>query len=66
MSERVDLEMKTAFLERTVETLDAVVREQGNALASLERRLALIEQRVKAMQGGGHDVGPHDVPPPHY
>ena len=66
MSERVDLEIKTAFLERTIETLDEIVVAQGNALASLERRLVLLEQRVKAMREGGEEVGPHDERPPHY
>lgn len=66
MGERVDLEIKTAFLERTVETLNEVILEQGTALASLERRLELLEQRVKALREGDEQIGPHDERPPHY
>lgn len=66
MTEQVDLEMKTAFLERAVEKLQVMVREQSNALLKAERRITLLEDRVQAANSGGQDVGPHNEKPPHY
>jgi len=66
MSDQVDLEIKTAFLERTLDTLNEVVLEQGNIIDRLERRLDSLEKRIKAMREGEDEVGPHDEQPPHY
>lgn len=66
MSDRVDLEIKAAFLERTLDALNEVVVEQGNMIDRLERRLDTLEQRLKAMRDGEDEVGPHDERPPHY
>lgn len=65
--ERVEFEVKLAFLERTVETLNAVVVEQGLVLDRLQQKVLELESRIQAGLGDmGQDVGPHDQKPPHY
>ena len=61
---RIDLEAKVAFLERTIDALSESMHEQAKTIDALQRRIERIEQR----QGLGSDpgVGPHDDPPPHY
>lgn len=63
----VDLEMKLAFLERTVEVQNEVILEQGTELQALSTRLARLETRANADDSGaGEGLRPHDDPPPHY
>ena len=65
--DRVDIEMKMAFLERTIEELHVVVLEQGRIMDQMQRQLVELESRVKQGIGDlGQDVGPHDEKPPHY
>ena len=65
--DRVDLEVKMAFLERTVEELNLVVLEQGRLMDAMQRQLVELESRMKQGLGDlGQDVGPHDQKPPHY
>jgi len=65
--DQVDLEVKMAFLERTVEELNGVLLEQGRILDSMQRQLIELESRMKQGLGDlGQDVGPHDEKPPHY
>ena len=65
--DRVDLEMKIAFLERTVDTLNEVVVEQGASLERLEQKLAQVESRLRS-QGEGEEEARDlaDDKPPHY
>ena len=63
--DRIDLETKVAFLERTVDALSSAIHEQAQALHSLETRLSRFEKRSDSATSGP-DVGPHDSPPPHY
>ncbi|MDG1498519.1 MAG: SlyX family protein [Planctomycetota bacterium] len=66
-NEVVELEMKLAFLERTVEVQNEVILEQGAELQSLTARLARLETRAKADESGAAEgLRPHDDPPPHY
>ncbi|MCB9915148.1 MAG: SlyX family protein [Planctomycetes bacterium] len=58
-----DLEMKLAFLERTVEDLHEVLLAQGAELQRLRERLTRLEARGER---GGDEVGPQHDPPPHY
>jgi len=65
--ERVEFEVKTAFLERTVDTLNEVVIEQGRTLEALVRRVAELEGMVKGQTGGtGDGPDPLEERPPHY
>ncbi|MEM7203954.1 MAG: SlyX family protein [Planctomycetota bacterium] len=63
-TDRIDLEAKVAFLERTVEALSEALHQQGSLLDAMERRVARLEKRAEARSDP--DVGPHDSPPPHY
>ena len=64
-TDRIDLEAKVAFLERTLDTLSEELHEQGQTLDALTQRLSRLEARA-ASKGSDHEVGPHDAPPPHY
>lgn len=65
---RVELESKIAFLEHTLDTLNDVVVSQGRSLEALERKLALLESRVRSRESGEAEE-PRDLAddkPPHY
>jgi len=65
--DRIELESKIAFLERTLEELNEVILDQGRSIEALERRLALLESRGSAetdAEGGPRDLA--DDRPPHY
>jgi SlyX protein len=65
--DRVELESKIAFLERTVDDLNDVILEQGKSLEELGRRLAKLEGRIDP--GGDSESGDGDLDaqrPPHY
>ncbi len=68
MSERqIELESKIAFLEHTLDTLSAVMHEQGRTIEALEKRLGQVESRVRATQEGEVSEGdPLEERPPHY
>jgi SlyX protein len=59
----IDVEVKIAFLEETLDTLNDVLLEQSKTLEQLKRKLDRLEQRVGS---AGEDVGPQDERPPHY
>jgi len=66
-TERIDLETKLGFLERTLDELSEVVIGQGRQIETLERKLADFESR----QGGTGDpntanLDPLEERPPHY
>ena len=65
-TDRIDLEAKVAFLERTLDALSEELHEQGQTLDALTQRLSRLEARAAASKGSDHEVGPHDAPPPHY
>lgn len=58
----IQLEERLAYQARLLDQLDSVVLELG-------RRLLELEDRVRELEQAGPesaDLGPHDVPPPHY
>jgi len=57
------LEIKAAYLEKTVLDLDEVVLEQANLITDLVRRLEQLERQLHA-SGEGREF-PHEKPP-HY
>ena len=65
-SQRIDLESKLAFLERTVETLNEVILEQGRSLEILKRRLDRIEGGLDQASGVEPRPSLQDERPPHY
>lgn len=67
--DRVALETKVGFLERTVEDLNEVVLAQGRELERLAQRLAALESRLAATQEDGEGATLRDrlgERPPHY
>ena len=65
-TERVELEAKVTFLERTVEVMSKVMHEQGVQIEELDRRLGALLAKLEQAADGGDDLRPHDDPPPHY
>ncbi len=62
--ERVALEAKMAFLERTVELMNEVILEQARGIQELGDRIAKLERELSGDDGG--ELGAYDTPPPHY
>ncbi|MEE2888129.1 MAG: SlyX family protein [Planctomycetota bacterium] len=62
--ERVAIEAKVAFLERSVEVMNEVLIEQSRSIQELVERLAVLERELSGDEG--EDIAPHDTPPPHY
>jgi len=66
MEKRVeDVEVRMAYLEATVETLNQVVIDQQNRIDLLVREVQTMKQQLEA---GAEFVRPQseDTPPPHY
>lgn len=62
--ERVAIEAKVAFLERSVEVMNEVLLDQSRSIQELVERLAVLERELSSDEGEG--IAPHDTPPPHY
>ncbi len=60
--ERVALEAKLAFLERSVELINEVILAQAREMQGLGERLAQLEREL----GDDGELGAYDTPPPHY
>jgi SlyX protein len=60
------MEVKIAYMEETIATLDSVVTEQGKQMTLLLSRLGLLEKRLAEL--GDHREGDVDgqAKPPHY
>lgn len=64
-SRLTELEIKLAFQEDLLETLNATVARQQQEIASLQEQFRALYQQVR--QGGGADhAGPQHEIPPHY
>jgi uncharacterized coiled-coil protein SlyX len=58
----LELEVRVAYQDRTIVTLDEVVR-------TLFTRVEMLEQELEALRAGvaaGPAIGPANEPPPHY
>ena len=61
------LELKIMDVERTVETLDAVIRRQARDIETLRSERARLEARIESLAGElGDAPGAGDELPPHY
>lgn len=58
----LELEIRIAYQDRLLATLDEIVREFAGRVESMERELTTLRQ---SMDSGG-DTGPANEPPPHY
>jgi len=63
----IDIEIKLAHQEHTVESLNQRVYEQQQQIDKLEQMVAALVQHVRnqAAEGGGGGAAAHE-PPPHY
>lgn len=62
----VELEMRLAFQDDTIQRLNAVVTGQSEQIAQLERRLELVLIDLKNLRGLLYADPSHEPPPPHY
>ncbi len=62
----VDLEIKIAHAERTIEDLNEGLYRQQLQIEKLEKSLNLLEKKLQSGQSDGLDIGPANEKPPHY
>ena len=61
----VELEAKLMFLERTVEVLQETVRDQGETIDKLTKRIGELERGLCDREAED-EIGPQNDRPPHY
>jgi SlyX protein len=65
LSERIDaLEMRLAYQDVTIETLNQTITEQWKQIDALTRQVAELKERLQEAER--HAPGPANEPPPHY
>lgn len=62
----VELEMRVAFQDDTLQRLNSVIIEQGERIEQLERRLEACLNDLKGLRGLLYADPAHEPPPPHY
>ena len=60
-----DLEIRFAFMQETIDTLNETVTSQWSEIDRLKRRLEKLQAEVVQLEDGGRD-GKSEPPPPHY
>ncbi|ASF47791.1 SlyX family protein [Methylovulum psychrotolerans] len=65
----IELEIKAAYQEDLLQTLNQVVSQQQQQIDRLEKTCTLLNERIKSVSNerrdGGNDGNGHEVPP-HY
>ena len=65
LSERIDaLEMRLAYQDEAIETLNQTITKQWLEIDRLTRQLAEMKERLREAES--HAPGPSNEPPPHY
>jgi SlyX protein len=65
LSERIDaLEMRLAYQDEAIETLNQTITKQWLEIDRLTRQLAEMKERLQEAER--HAPGPSNEPPPHY
>jgi SlyX protein len=65
LSERIDaLEMRLAYQDEAIETLNQTITKQWLEIDRLTRQLAEMKERLQETER--HAPGPSNEPPPHY
>ena len=65
LSERIDtLEMRIAYQDDTIETLNQTITAQWKQIDALTRKIAELGERLQ--QAEAHAPGPANERPPHY
>jgi SlyX protein len=62
----VELEMRLAFQDDTMQRLNTVITEQSLRIEQLERRLELMLSDLKSLRGLLYADPTQEPPPPHY
>jgi SlyX protein len=62
----IDLEIKLAFQEDLLDSLNQVVTEQQKMLDLLQGQVRLLYQQLKSLQPSDIESASEEVPPPHY
>ncbi|MEZ5456266.1 MAG: SlyX family protein [Lysobacteraceae bacterium] len=62
----VELEMRLAFQDDTVQQLNGVAVEQSQRIEQLERRLEQVLADLRALRGLLYADPASEAPPPHY
>ena len=62
----VELEMRVAFQDDTMQRLNAVITDQNLRIEQLERRLELMLTDLKSLRGLLYADPSQEPPPPHY
>jgi SlyX protein len=62
----VELEMRLAFQDDTIQRLNAVVTQQTQQISDLQRRLELVLNDLKNLRGLLYADPSQEPPPPHY
>ncbi|MDO4450127.1 MAG: SlyX family protein [Moraxella sp.] len=68
-TELIDLQIKIAYLENTVDDLNAVVTDQTLHIKDLQDQLKLIYRYLENQHGNDDGIAPFDLladKPPHY
>ena len=67
LEERVlTLEVRSAYQERLVTTLDEVIQEQYNLIERLQSKLQQLEQKLEQQNNSAQPTSLQDEVPPHY
>ena len=65
LSDRIDaVEMRLAYQDVTIETLNQTITEQWKQIDALTRQVAELKERLQEAER--HAPGPANEPPPHY
>jgi uncharacterized coiled-coil protein SlyX len=68
MADRIELEIKLAMLEHTVDALSGELAAHHRRLEQLQAGLEALVQQLKRQRAGeqGDPIEPHDTRPPHW
>lgn len=67
LEERIaDLEIRQAFQDDTIQTLNDIIVEQQRALDRCAAQIRVLAERQAELQSAGGGSMPDEAPPPHY
>ncbi|WP_282286492.1 SlyX family protein [Pseudomonas sp. PS02302] len=67
LEERIaDLEMRQAFQDDTIQTLNDIIVEQQRTLDRCAAQIRMLAERQAELQSAGGGGIPDEAPPPHY
>lgn len=67
LEERIaELEIRQAFQDDTIQTLNDIIVEQQKALDRYAAQIRILAERQAELQTAGGGGAPDEAPPPHY